>query len=128
MKKLLSSLVLVSLLTPQVGLADCNYATDIKKVEQGYLYTTECHKKIGKIVKNEDKRKEQVDKLEKVIELKDLALDKSHERIELWRDTSFKLEDRVNAIDNMKERNKWLYFGLGIVVMGLATYGAGQLR
>jgi hypothetical protein len=107
----------------------CDPSTDITKNQDGsYTYTKECHVEVGKKVEENEKRKEQVTKLYQVIELKDLALVKSHERIELWRDTSFKMEDKVNSLEKMKETNKWLYFGVGVVVMSLAVYGAGQLR
>ena len=113
---------------PQLTLADCDFSKDVTKTKDGYLYSADCHKEVGRHVQVEEKRKEQVEKLEKALELKDLAIVTSHERIELWRDTSFKLEDRVNAIENLKEKNKWIYFGLGILVMGVAVHEAGNLK
>jgi hypothetical protein len=73
-------------------------------------------------------REAQVQALTKSIELKDLAIKTHEQRADLWMNTSFKLEDRVNTIERYNDTNKWLYFGLGIVVTGLSVWGAGQLR
>lgn len=108
--------------------ADCDFSKDIQKNADGsYTYTRECHLDVGNTYKALEKRVLQVGKLEEALELKDLALIKSHERMDLWRNTTYKLEDRVNSMEEFKKRNEWLYFGLGIVVTGLAVWGAGQL-
>ncbi len=127
MKKYLIILLIFISVIP-AGVSECVWSRDIKEVEEGYLYKPSCHKKAGKLINDAKDREKQVEKLEKVIELKDLGLIKSHERINLWRDTSFKLEDRVNAMDKIKDRNKWIWFGFGILVTGGAVWGAGQLR
>lgn len=127
MKALISSVLATIFITNPV--LACEFSKDIQKNADGsYTYTKGCHVEVGKTFKKLDLKEKQVDKLEEVIELKDLAIVKGHERIDLWMNTSFKLEDRVNTIDRLKERNKWLYFGLGIVVTGFAVWGAGQLK
>lgn len=109
--------------------ADCDFSKDIQKQADGsYNYTKDCHIEVGKKVDALSKREQQVEKLEKAIDLKDLALDKAHERIDLWRETSYKIEDRANAMEQMKKNNELMYFALGIVVTGIAIYGANQLR
>ena len=126
MKHILSSILIFCLAIP--GYA-CEFSKDIQKNPDGsYTYTRDCHVEVGKTYKKLDFKVLQVEKLEEAIELKDLAIVKGHERIDLWMQTSFKLEDRVNTIDRMKERNKCIYFGLGILVTGFAVWGAGQLR
>lgn len=120
--------VLVFSLISNSAYAICD-SKDIQKQEDGsYRYSKECHNEVGKTFGALEKREQQVEKLEKVIELKDLSLDKSYERIEMWRDTTYKLEDRVNTMEQMKKNNEVLYFILGIAVTGLAVYGAGQLK
>jgi hypothetical protein len=107
----------------------CSLANDIKKNEDGsYTYTRDCHVEVGKTYKELDLRREQVDKLEKVVELKDLAISKQHERLDLWMQSHAKLEDRVNTIEKYNDSQKWIAFGLGVIVMRLAVKGAGQLR
>lgn len=108
--------------------AECDFSTGIKEVEGGFLYTKQCHLKVGQMNEQLELKDQQIIHLEKSIELKDLAISKSNERIELWMDTSYKLEERVNKIDRMNDFNKWLYFGIGVAVTGIAVYGAGQLK
>jgi hypothetical protein len=128
MNKLVASFVAVTiLLSPTVSLAECDFAKGITKVEGGYLYSTDCHKKVGKLQEDLKDREEQVAKLEKTIELKDLAIVTQERRVQLWMDTSFKLEDRVNTMDRLKSSNQLLYFGLGVLTTSLAVWGAGQL-
>ena len=128
MKRILTAIICMSL-AYSPAYADCDFSKDIQKQADGnYLYTKDCHTEVGKRVNALEKREEQVVKLEKTVELKDLALDKAHDRIDLWRNTSYKIEDRANTMEEMKKKNELLYFALGIVVTGLAVYGAGQLR
>ena len=116
------------LMLNQSVLANCNYK-DIKEQSNGsYSYPVDCHIEFGKLVQNEVERVKQIDHLNKSIKLKDLAIDKSNERIELWQNTSYKMEDRLIKIERNNERLKWLYFGLGILVMSGATYGASKLN
>lgn len=118
----------MALILNQSVLASCNYR-DIKEQANGkYSYPVECHIEFGKLVKNESERKKQIEHLNESIKLKDLAIDKSNERIELWQKTSYKMEDRLIKIERNNDRLKWLYFGLGIIVMSGATYGASKLK
>lgn len=129
MKRMLTAVICMALAYNPVAFADCDYSKDIQKNADGsYNYTKDCHLDVGKKVNALDKREQQVQLLEKTIELKDLALDKSYERIENFRESTYKLEDRVNAMEEMKKNNEILYFVLGIVVTGVAVYGAGQLH
>lgn len=128
MKKSFASLMALAIVvSSSAKAADCDFST-IQKQGDGYLYSPECNRKVGKMVLDEKDRKEQVDKLNETIKLKDLSIDTNEKRAQLWMDTSLKLEDRVNTIDKMESTNKWLYFGLGVVVFGAAVWGAGKLR
>lgn len=129
MNRLISSVVIAAMLSSNVAWAKCDFGKDIKKNANGtYTYTEGCHIEVGKVVKKSKTQEKRIEKLEKVIELKDLALVKSHERTQLWMDTTIKLEDRVNTIERVNDTQKVLYFVGGVLLTGLAVWGAGQLR
>jgi len=92
------------------------------------LYTKECNLEIGRLVKTEKDRKQQIDGFKKIIELKDIAIDTSNKRTTLWKETTYKVEDRLIKLDKSSETIKWLYFGLGMVAMTGAVYAAGRLK
>lgn len=128
MKKLIST-VLAMCMISNVALAECNWKTDIETLPDGRrAYSTECHIKVGEMKRDLETANQQVVVLTKAIELKDLAYAKSNERLELWMNTTYKLEDRLNKIDSLQAKNSWLMFGLGVVVTSAAVWGAGQLR
>jgi hypothetical protein len=108
---------------------ECDFATGIEKLSDGrFAYSSDCHKRVGKLVEDIKDKDEQITSLTKTIDLKNIQIQVQEQRAQLWMDTSMKLEDRVNAIDRMKSTNQWLYFGLGVVTTGLAVWGAGKLR
>ena len=105
----------------------CDFST-IKKNTQGeYIYSRDCHIKVGQLVEENQIQTQQITLLNKSIELKDLALTSYEKRTKLWMDTTETLEQRLTSIERHKSTQNWLYFGLGIVVSGLAVYGASQL-
>ena len=126
MKKLICT-VLAMTMFANVAMADCKWAEGTKKVEGGYLYTPECHGRVGILVKDLDDRAVEVEALRKTIELKDLTIQKADERTQLWRDTTFKVEDRLTKIENAADTNKWVYFGLGVLSVFAAGYAAKQV-
>ena len=128
MKKIISSLLVGSMLFSNIAFADCKWATDVKKVSDGYLYTEECHGRVGVVVKDLEDREKEVTSLRKTIEFKDLALVKADERVMLWRDESYEQFDRLQKQTALSRKNDMLWFVLGIVFTGAAVYGAGQLR
>ncbi len=127
MNRLVLILALLSFTTPAYG--ECDFSKDIKKNSNGsYTYSSECHIKVGKIVKENELREEQVVKLNKAIELKDLAITKSEERTQLWINTSDKLEGRLNTIEKMQDSNKIVWFVAGIGFTVLSVWAAGQIK
>lgn len=126
MKKLIAMAMIVLSLS-NVALADCDFSTGISKNQDGsYTYTKDCHIKVGEMRRDLDAANVQIVEYKKVIELKDLALVKANERADLWMNTSFKLQDRMNVIDEMKSKNQWLMFGLGVLTTGVAAYALNQ--
>jgi hypothetical protein len=105
----------------------CDFSS-VKKQGNSYLYSKECHDKVNKLQKETQLREEQVGELKKSIELKDLAIDKGLERVELWKESSYDLEDRLHKVRKYESYNSWVYFTLGVFVTGVAVYGAGQLK
>lgn len=120
------SLFLVYVLTVSTSLA-CDFKSDVKKTEGGYIYTTACHVLIGKKLEELDIRIKQVEELNKAVELKDLALRKSEERNVLWMDTAYKANERLNQYEAARSMNGWIHFGLGVVTTSLAVWGASSL-
>lgn len=123
MKKIVSSLLLFCLLS-NAALADCDFSKGITPgPNHTFIYTEECHQAVGKLVQDNAALTLQVGDLTKAISLKDLALTKADERTQLWMNTSDKLIDRVDKIDETVKHNEWLYFGLGV----LTTFAAGYI-
>jgi len=123
MKKLITALMIV-LSLPLQALADCDFSKGITKVDGGYLYTTECHVAVGQMRQNYLISQQQISDLNKALDLKDLAITKADQRADMWMNTTFKLEDRINTLDKMQETNKWIWFGLGVVTVFAAGYAA----
>lgn len=124
--KIILSILII--LQANIVYADCNWSTDIIKKEDGYLYTTECHKKTGKLVADIADYEKETEALRKAIELKDLALVKSDEQLMLWREETYNQHERLLKIQSVSDKERWMWFAIGIVVMGGATYAAVQLR
>ena len=114
MKKLFYIVILFSFLTHCIA-AECDWKT-IEEKDGKFIYSKECNIKVGQLVKEMALKDEQIVKLNKVIELKDLMILKGDERIELWRATTYKLEDRLISQDKWSNRKDWLYFAGGIIV------------
>jgi len=129
MKKLMSLVMAVTMLSSSAFGADCKWADGVKKQETGYyLYTPECHGRVGLLVKDNDDFKTEVEALRKTIDLQKLVIDKADERTILWRNESYEQFDRLQKQSAASEYNKVLWFVLGVVVTSAAVYGAGQLK
>lgn len=123
MKKAISTLLLFCFMS-NVALADCDFSKGITPgPNHTFIYTEECHLKVGKLVQDNQTKDLQIGDLTKAIQLKDLALVKADERTQLWMDTSDKLQNRMTTVDSLAKKNEWIYFGLGV----LATVGAGYV-
>ena len=122
--------VLTVLIPLQSVAESCNPRTDIAENPQkgNFVYSESCHVEFGKLRYAEKERQKQVEHLEESIRLKDLALDISNKRIENWQEATYKVEDRLIKMEQNSQRVNMVYFGLGVLLMGTATWAAGQLR
>lgn len=127
MRKIFALFVSLTFIS-NVAFAECDFSTGITKNDNGtFTYTKECHIKVGEMRQDLLISSEQIAKLNKSLDLKDLALGKADQRADLWMNTTFKLEDRINTIDKMQSTNSWIYFGLGVVSVFAAGYAASQI-
>lgn len=102
---------------------ECDFSTGITKNDNStFIYNRECHLYVGEIRRDLLISQEQLKKLGQAIDLKDQALEKANQRADLWMETSFKLENRLNAIDKFRKDNEMIYFGLGMLTMFAAAY------
>lgn len=129
------------LLSPQTVSAACNWNTDIKKTEDGFVYPADCHGEVGVIYKTNKLREQEIvqlkgqiedlevskQKLTKSLELKDLALVKADEMSIRWREESYNQHERLLRHDRLSSTNRWVSFTLGFLAASLSVYAAGQL-
>lgn len=126
MKKLISLIIAFSMFS-HIAYADCDFKTGITPNDNGsYTYTKDCHLKVGEMKRDLETANKQIDLFKTSLDYKDLALKRADERADLWMNTAFKLEDRVNTLDQMRKTNEWLYFGLGVLTVFAAGYAARQ--
>jgi hypothetical protein len=128
MKRTISFFLLLLITLNQPLFAACEVAK-IKKQQDGtYSYPVDCHADYGRLKKVEVEREKQVALLNKTIELKDLALDTSLKRVEIWQKSTYKVEDRLLKFERNSDTMKWIYFGLGILTMSAAVHGASKIK
>jgi len=109
--------------------AQCDWKT-IKRTSQGFLYSSECHIEVGKLVKSEKLLKQQISSLHGQIKLGDLKYSKQVEITNKWRATSFSLEDRViksYKLTSFGNKINFLY-GMATVVLGALIVGQIKTR
>lgn len=116
------SLLILSCLFSNLAIADCDWSTGITTgPNHTFIYSDACHLAVGVLVQSNKTKDAQIADLSQAISLKDLALSKADSRIQLWTDTTYKLQDRLTTVSQMESHNEWLMFALG----SLATIGAG---
>lgn len=128
--KALIMTVIMSFTASQVAFADCKWSEGVTKAPDGthYDYSKDCNKRVGKVVKELDKRREQVKELN--LSLKDLtiAYEYKEKENEVYLEGMDKLEDKINTLEKLESKNKILWFIIGVGATGLAVWGAGQLK
>jgi hypothetical protein len=121
MKKLIS-LILVFCFVTNSALATCDFSTGITPgPNDNFTYSRECHIAVGQLVEDGKAKDAQIADLSKAIQLKDLAIQASDQRTQLWIDTTGKLQNTLNSVNSMSNTNELLMFGLG----ALTVFGAG---
>ncbi len=129
MKKLISYALLFCTLSNAALAADpsCDWSKIKKNNDNTYTYSQELNLCVGQLVQDDIAKDKIIADQKQIITLKDLAIKESDARTQLWMDTSFKMEDRLNAVDSVYKKNEWLFFGLGVIVTGAAVYGASKV-
>lgn len=130
-------------------LANCTWSTDINKIsETEYSYTKECHIEVGNklqelqntkealnerikestLLRKEIKELKQVNtNSKKIIELKDLSIQKTEEIARKWEIEAYEQNEALNIYKKVSQYSNWLYFGGGILSTILVIYTAGQI-
>lgn len=122
-------LALVIFVHPYFAFAECNFKTDIVRIDSNTLkYSNDCHKEFGLTRQNLKYAEEEIVELRKNIALKDLVIQKTEEQVDLWKAESIEQNIRLNNVEAAAEKNKWLWFAIGVVATGAAVYTAGQLN
>lgn len=126
MKKILLTILAMTILS-NTALAECDFSTGITQSGSNYIYTKECHIKVGEMKRDNDIFTEQNEKLTKALTLKDLTINTADQRADMWKTATLKLEDRMVTIDQMEKKNQLLMFGLGVLTAIGAGYAAAKL-
>ena len=97
--------------------ADCDWKTGITPgPDKTFVYTEECHQKVGALVKSNSD-------LTQALQLKDLALQASDSRTQLWTKNAEDAQDRLLKMDSDSKESDLIMFGLG----ALTVLGAGYV-
>lgn len=133
MMKFISAILAVAMFS-NVAFADCDFTSGkgVNKLPDGnYEYSKECHIAVGQLVEDNKTKDIQLKDLGLALSAKDLALQASDQRTQLWMDTTFKLEKNINAMDSLRKTNDWVYFGLGaltVIATGFALSSVTSRR
>lgn len=123
MKKMLALILLSS-----QAMADCDWSKGITPgPNKTFIYSEACHQAVGKLVEDHKADQQRIADFVKAVSLKDTALADSDAKVKLWMDTSLKMEDSLTRYEDLRSKNQWLWFGLGVVATGAAAYTASKL-
>lgn len=119
--------VILFILIINTSFADCDWSTIKNNTDGTYIYSKECHIEVGKVLEERDRLVSDKENLNKALELKDLALETSFKRVELWKDYSYRTEDRLISYEKGKKYSDWAFFGLGIATVLASGWALGQV-
>lgn len=126
MKKLTSVLLIVFFLSNICFADNCDWST-VKKLPNGqFSYSPQLNLCVGKLVQDNKIKDQQIQDLTKAIQLKDLALKDADSRSNMWLLTAGNEQERLTKIDSDQKVNNAIYFGLGVLLTGLAVFGAAK--
>jgi hypothetical protein len=125
MKKTIVSSLLAFLLSSN-AFANCKWSS-IKEVDDGFLYSEECHIKVGTLVANEKDYKLLIEEQKKAISLKDLTIKDLTANSNMWeKEAKFQFQTLENY-KKAEDKRKWLWIGTGAGATILAIVLAGQI-
>jgi len=121
--KLISLIIAICLFTEVYAQSTYLKKGDITPNE-GILFDITTAKKMRNDLIDKDTNEKMIDSYKKSIDLKDLSIKIRKEQVDMLMEQNDKLIKQKEA----SEYEKYLWFGLGIFIMGGAVWGAGQLR
>jgi hypothetical protein len=128
--KLLSIFLIIVMFSNTI-FANCDFSKVVKNSDDTFTYSKDLHLCVGQLVQDNKTKDLQIADLTKSLSFKDLALKTADDRTQLWMDTTFKLENNINRIDELKKSNEWIYFGLGaltVIATGFALSSVTSRR
>jgi hypothetical protein len=120
--------LIICLFASNLAIGECDWSKITKDKDGNYIYTPELNRCVGALVEKEKLYQEQVEKLNKTIELKDLAITKTEQRVKLWQDTTYQLEEKYTKQNKYNDYRDWIFFGLGIVATGFISYTINKTK
>lgn len=121
MRNLIAILITITF-SFNVAFANCDFATGItENADSTYTYTLGCHLRVG-----QDQERLRISlllnkTLEQALKEEKEALAIANKRIELWKSTSEKLEDKVVKMEKLQKKNGKLML-IGGFVLGVLAY------
>jgi len=128
--------ILILLLLTQSIYAGTVCDDGVTEVDGKFHVTRECWELLGKkmqersviiekydlLTKENEERKLANEAYKRTIDLQKMHSEILEERVEKWRETTYKVEDRMMKIEKLNDSNKWLWFGIGFISSSLSVY------
>jgi hypothetical protein len=105
----------------------CDWST-IQRDGDRFIYSSQCHLSVGKLVKTEKLREEQVQSLIKTIEFKDLALKQADLRANTWEKEAYKQHEFLQKSQKDVKLERIAYFGLGVASVLLGAWAINKVK
>jgi hypothetical protein len=105
----------------------CDWST-IKRDGDQFVYSAKCHLAVGKLVKTEKLREEQVKELSKSLEFKDLAIKQADLRASNWEKEANNQYSLLQKNQKQHKMDKVLYYSLGAASVLLGAWAIKQVR
>lgn len=128
MKKILIAFM-IFLVIRSSALANCNWDTGVQKIDAThYSYSLDCHLAVDVLYKQNILKDQQIVDLNKAFTLKDLALQESEKRADMWQATSLKLTDEINKYESLRKSSEIEYYAAGILTVAISAWAIGQVH